>query len=96
MLKDFIRDEVEEINRLIDDRDLEFEKVKDPSDEIIHVINEFLDWYNTLRQPLLTTSEIVELAKKTRALQNLLKTSFPDRSGLFLVLFVCAVCVLLL
>ena len=96
MLKDFIRDEVEEINRLIDDRNLEFEKVKDPSDEIIHVINEFLDWYNTLRQPLLTTSEIVELAKKTRALQNLLKTSFPDRSGLFLVVCVCAVCVLLL
>ena len=94
MLKDFIKEEVDEINGLIEDRRLDVPPVEDPSDEIIHVINEFLDWYNTMRQPLLTTSEIVKLAKKTRALQELLKTTFPDRSGEIWVLWVCATCVL--
>lgn len=49
MLKDFIKEEVDEINSLIEDRRLDAPLVEDPSDEIIYVINEFLDWYNTIR-----------------------------------------------
>ena len=82
-LKDLIKEEVAEINRL-KAQSPHFKNepdVEDPSDAMIYVINEFLEWYNHIRQPLLTTPDIQAIAIETYHLQWLLKRVFPATRG---------------
>jgi hypothetical protein len=82
LLKDIIRDEVEFINEtLIKSGDPKVRLVVDPTLEIQVVVNAFMDWYNHLRQPMLTTEDLKELGKKTWRVQFACKQVFPSKSG---------------
>jgi hypothetical protein len=93
LLKDFVKEEVEDINKAIDERGLNLPHAKDPSDSILFVLNQFLEWYNHVRQPMYDTEDIKDIALKTERLQKLLKFVFPDRSGVMCVLCVCVLSV---
>ena len=82
LLKDLIKDEVEFINQtLIQNQATNVKLVVDPTFEIQIVLNAYNDWYNHLRQPMLTTDDIKELATKTWRVQFACKRVFPDKSG---------------
>jgi hypothetical protein len=44
-------------------------------------LNLYLDWYNHLRQPAYSASEIFDISIKTYQLQKALKLVFPRKSG---------------
>ena len=80
LLKNFITDEVEEINNYYKQNGIN-RKVVDPSNAITLVYVTFLDWYNHFRQTLTPSPDIKELGEKTFKLLNLLKTVFPQKAG---------------
>jgi hypothetical protein len=82
LLKNFITEEVGIINQKIKENQVPLEPVEDPSDAIQMVVNAFKDWYNLLRQPILTSKDFQELAKKTYYIQKLCMLIFPDKSGI--------------
>jgi hypothetical protein len=81
LLKDLIKDEVLEINGILQANGAPVKPVFDPTNSILKVLNVFMDWYNHLRQPMLTTDDLKELARKTDTLQRACKIVFPDKSG---------------
>jgi hypothetical protein len=81
LLKDFIKDEVDQINRTLANNGVDVPPVTDPSGKIQLVLNALNDWYNHLRQPLYTSSELIEIQHKTYKLMWLFKEVFPSKSG---------------
>lgn len=81
LLKDFIAEEVEEINKILRQNEVDKPPVKDPSGRILHVLNAWLDWYNHIRQPLSTSQDLREIALKSAKLLEMLKLVFPRKSG---------------
>jgi hypothetical protein len=87
LLKDFVKEEVEYINKMMVQNEVDKPALKDPSSSIQFVLNLFMDWYNHLRQPLLKTEELAEIAQKTYNLQLMLKKLFPQKSGKWSVVY---------
>ena len=82
LLKDLVKDEVEFINQtLINSKDPAVRLVADPTPEIQIVLTAFMDWYNHLRQPMLTVDDLKELGTKTWRVQFACKKVFPTKSG---------------
>ena len=77
MLKNFLSEEVAIINNRLQDVGAQEELVKDPSDAMTFVLCSFLDWYNKIRQPILSTEALKMVAKKTYNLLKIFKTIFP-------------------
>ncbi len=83
LFKEFITEEVAEINRKLKENGLDYlAPVEDPSDSIQLVMNYFNDWYNHLRQPIASTQDLEEIAEKTFKFQQVLKLMFPTKSGM--------------
>ncbi len=92
LLKDFITEEVAEINKKLKENGLDYlPPVQDPSDSIQLVINYFNDWYNHLHQPIASTHDLEEIAEKTLLFQKVLKLMFPTKSGLPELCLVCVI-----
>ncbi len=85
LLKDFIKTEVAAINAKLKANAPHKKLVVDPSGKIQLVLEAYKDWYNHLRQPMLTTEDLKELAAKTYKLQWILKKVFPNKSGVLCV-----------
>jgi hypothetical protein len=82
LLKDLVKEEVEFINQtLINSQDPAVRLVVDPTPEIQIVLTAFMDWYNHLRQPMLTVEDLKELGTKTWRVQFACKQVFPSKSG---------------
>ncbi len=81
LLKDVLKQEVMEINSILTANMAPVKPVFDPTNAILRVLNLYLDWYNHLRQPMLTTDDLKQLAQKTYALQRACKIVFPGKSG---------------
>jgi hypothetical protein len=80
-LNGLIADKVAVINAKMVENEVPFPPVEDPTDCIIHVLDQFLDWYNHLRQPSYSAWEVFEISMKTYQLQQALKLVFPCKSG---------------
>jgi hypothetical protein len=82
MLKNFLSEEVAFINNQLQENGAHDQLVTDPSDAITFVLCCFLNWYNMIRQPILSTEDLTRLAKQTYNLLNVLKKMFPQKAGL--------------
>ncbi len=80
-LNGLISEKVALINKRMVENEVPFPPVQDPTDCILHVLNLQLDWYNHLRQPSYSASEIFDISIKTYQFQKALKLVFPRKSG---------------
>ena len=92
VLRDLIFDEVRKINDLIDaaprgDPLHGLEHVVDPSTDIIRVINTFVDFFTLARRYDTCVETLPVLAKRVRALQEILKEIMPTKSGDDIILY---------
>ena len=92
VLRDLIFDEVRKINDLIDaaprgDPLHGLEHVVDPSTDIILVINTFVDFFTLARRYDTCVETLPVLAKRVRALQEILKEIMPTKSGDDIILY---------
>lgn len=77
------------INKTLDQNESPVRRVVDPSASIQISLDMFKDWYNLLRQPLMTTDDLDALAAKTYKLQWTFKKVFPSKSGTFVLCTMC-------
>lgn len=82
LLKNLVTPEINEINAFLTQNKIKKPKVVDPSPKVQLVMEAFKDFYNHLRQPMLTTQDLKDLATKTVKLQWICKEVFPSKSGL--------------
>ena len=82
MLKNFLSEEVAIINNHLHEVGAHEEVVTDPSNAMTFVLCSFLQWYNMVRQPIISTEALKIVANQTYNLLNIFKTIFPQKAGL--------------
>jgi hypothetical protein len=83
LVKDLVKEEVELYNRNLRSKPhlKHIPEAVDPSPQMIYVFNQFLAWYNHIRQPKLNTVELTKVISETYELKLLLRKVFPNKSG---------------
>jgi hypothetical protein len=92
LLKGFLHDEVTEINQILLENSAECPLLNDPTNEIIAVLELFLDWYNHVRQPMKSTEDLDAILLETAELMSMLIQVFPDKSGTFAAVLMFVFC----
>lgn len=81
MLKDLVKEEIDEINSILMRNEANVPMVEDPIPGILLAHETFMGWYDAVRQPGYSIEDLKDIVEKTYNLQLVLKEIFPNKSG---------------
>jgi hypothetical protein len=90
VFKNLIKQEVHDLNEALRDGLLEeewgAEEFVDPTPKYMQILDIFNEWFCLGRSSTLRTSEVEHLAELGQRLQHILKETFPDKTGNWMLL----------